>query len=42
MAKDRPELREEIDAALAAVIADGRLEQVWQEWMPSLEFPFRE
>ena len=24
VAKDRPELREEIDAALAAVIADGR------------------
>ncbi len=42
VAKDRPELREEIDAALAAVIADGRLEQVWREWMPTLEFPFPE
>jgi polar amino acid transport system substrate-binding protein len=42
VAKDRPELLEEIDAALAAVIADGRLEQVWRQWMPTLEFPFPE
>jgi polar amino acid transport system substrate-binding protein len=40
VAKDRPDLREEIDAALAAIIADGRLRAVWQAWMPSLEFPF--
>ncbi len=42
VAKDRPELRDEIDAALAAVIADGRLEQVWRQWMPTLSFPFPE
>jgi len=39
VAKDRPELRDAIDAALAAVIADGRLQSVWEEWMPTLEFP---
>lgn len=42
VAKDRPALRAEIDAALAAVIADGRLEAVWQTWMPTLPFPFPE
>lgn len=40
VAKDRPELRDEIDAALATVIADGRLATVWAQWMPTLEFPF--
>ncbi len=40
VAKDRPELREELDSALAAVIADGRLEQVWRHWMPTLDYPF--
>lgn len=40
VAKDRPELCAEIDAALAAVIADGRLEAVWQQWLPTLGFPF--
>ncbi len=40
VAKDRPELRDQIDAALAAVIADGRLRQVWQQWLPSLDYPF--
>jgi polar amino acid transport system substrate-binding protein len=39
VAKDRPELRDAIDTALAAVIADGRLRSVWEEWMPTLEFP---
>lgn len=42
VAKDRPELRAAIDAALATVIADGRLEAVWREWLPTLEFPFTE
>lgn len=32
-------LRTEIDAALAAVIADGSLARVWQRWMPLLPFP---
>ena len=40
VAKDRPGLREEIDAALATVIADGRHEKVWRQWMPTLEYPF--
>lgn len=40
VAKDRPEWREELDGALAAVIADGRLEHAWRRWMPELAFPF--
>jgi len=40
VAKDRPGLREEIDTALATVIADGRHEKVWRHWMPTLEYPF--
>ena len=39
VAKDRPELLAEIDSALAAVIANGQLAQVWHTWLPSLEFP---
>lgn len=39
VAKDRPGLLAELDAALAAVIADGRLEQVWRQWMPTLAYP---
>lgn len=34
-------LREEIDAALEAIIADGSLEQVWSRWMPLLPFPLQ-
>lgn len=40
VAKDRPELREAIDAALATVIGDGRLEAVWRQWLPGLDYPF--
>ena len=40
VAKDRPVLLIELDAALAIVIADGRLQQVWDQWLPSLDFPF--
>ncbi len=40
VAKDRPELRDDIDAALASIIVDGRLRSVWADWMPTLEFPF--
>jgi polar amino acid transport system substrate-binding protein len=39
VAKDRPDLRDAIDAALGAVIADGRLRSVWHQWMPTLDFP---
>ena len=40
VAKDRPELREQLDAALAAIIADGRHRAAWQQWLPTLEYPF--
>lgn len=40
VAKDRPQLRDAIDTALANVIADGRLRAVWEQWLPSLEYPF--
>ena len=39
VAKDNPELLAELDAALGRVIADGRLEAVWQKWMPQLPYP---
>ncbi|GAA3951224.1 ABC transporter substrate-binding protein [Actinomadura viridis] len=39
VAKDRPEVLADLDGALAAVIADGRLEEVWRTWMPTLPFP---
>lgn len=35
-------LREEINAALAEVIADGSLAAVWRKWMPLLAFPLGE
>lgn len=40
IAKDRPERRSEIDGALSRVIADGRHRRVWQEWLPTLDYPF--
>lgn len=40
VAKDRPELRDEIDAALAEVVADGRHRAVWERWLPTLDYPF--
>jgi polar amino acid transport system substrate-binding protein len=39
-AKDRPELREQLDAALGRIIADGRLAKAWAQWLPALEYPF--
>lgn len=33
-------LRGQVNAALQRVKADGRLEVVWQRWMPDLAFPF--
>lgn len=30
----------ELNAALAAVVADGRLAEVWRRWMPELACPF--
>jgi len=40
VSKERPKLRGAIDAALARVIADGRHQAAWQEWLPTLEYPF--
>lgn len=42
VAKDRPETLTALDGALAAVIADGRLRVAWQQWLPTLEYPFLE
>lgn len=42
VAKDRPEIRRELDTALADVIADGRLRAVWKSWLPTLDYPFDE
>ena len=40
VAKDRPLLRDELDRALARVIADGRHRKAWDQWLPTLEYPF--
>ncbi|MCL2584446.1 MAG: ABC transporter substrate-binding protein [Streptosporangiales bacterium] len=40
VAKDRPADRAVLDAALAAVIADGRHRAAWEKWLPGLEYPF--
>ncbi|WP_245649972.1 substrate-binding periplasmic protein [Millisia brevis] len=42
VAKDRPETFALIDAAMAAIIADGRHREVWQKWLPTLDYPFAE
>jgi len=40
VSKSRPSLLDALDEALAVVKADGRLAAAWQEWLPSLEYPF--
>ena len=40
VAKDRPELLQELDGALGRVTADGRLRAVWDQWLPGLDWPF--
>lgn len=40
VSKARPELRDELDGALAEVIGDGRLEACWTSWLPQLAYPF--
>ena len=40
VARDRQELRDELDRALADAIADGRLASCWQRWLPELRYPF--
>lgn len=42
VAKDRKDVLDELDAALARVIADGRHRRVWEEWLPTLGYPFGE
>ncbi|MCG2623265.1 ABC transporter substrate-binding protein [Arthrobacter sp. I2-34] len=39
VAKDNPFLLAELNTALAAVVADGRLARTWNQWMPHLPFP---
>jgi polar amino acid transport system substrate-binding protein len=40
VSKERPEIRDTLDRALADAIADGRLEACWRRWLPGLEYPF--
>jgi len=40
VSKRRPEMRATLDQALAALIADGRLEACWKRWLPQLDYPF--
>jgi polar amino acid transport system substrate-binding protein len=40
VANDRPELLEGLDGALARVIADGRHRKTWEQWLPTLGYPF--
>jgi polar amino acid transport system substrate-binding protein len=40
VAKAWPEMRDELDRALADAIADGRLGECWQRWLPELDNPF--
>jgi polar amino acid transport system substrate-binding protein len=40
VAKDQPEKLRLLDGALAAIIADGRLRGAWEQWLPTLEYPF--
>ncbi|MFZ2501663.1 MAG: ABC transporter substrate-binding protein [Nocardioides sp.] len=38
--KGRPEVVAELDGALQRVTADGRLRAAWEQWLPTLEYPF--
>lgn len=40
VAKDRPEVLAELDGALGRVIGDGRLRAAWDQWLPTLDYPF--
>lgn len=40
VSKSRPEMRDALDEALAAVIRDGRLAACWESWLPGLAYPF--
>lgn len=38
--KGNPAWLAQVDAALAALKADGELERIWKHWMPTLAYPF--
>ena len=40
VAKDRPDTLAENDAALGRLIEMGRLRKGWEEWLPTLDYPF--
>jgi polar amino acid transport system substrate-binding protein len=40
VSKTRPEMRDELDRALAEVMRDGRLAACWKSWLPGLAYPF--
>lgn len=42
VAKDRGELRGELDRALADTIAIGRHRTIWSQWLPTFAYPFPE
>jgi polar amino acid transport system substrate-binding protein len=42
VAKGNDALRDDINAALRASIADGSLERVWRSWIPNLAFPLQD
>lgn len=42
VAKNRPDTLAEIDVALGRLIESGRLRKVWDEWLPTLDYPFAE
>lgn len=40
VSKDRPDTLAEIDGALGRLIDSGRLQQVWAQHLPTLDYPF--
>ncbi len=40
VSKDRPDVLADIDGALGRLIESGVLRQVWNTWLPTLEYPF--
>lgn len=42
VSKDRPASKHELDDALQKVIRSGELKQVWDLWLPGLDFPLRD
>jgi polar amino acid transport system substrate-binding protein len=40
VSKDRPDTLADIDGALGRLIDSGRLQQVWTQHLPTLDYPF--